>query len=225
MTNLGDWATDVVAVPHNALRAEMADLTSMVAVLQAGGTAGVSALIHAVHSVAQWWAGFEQFWREWGAFENDVLLPWIYRGNDVVDNKGLRSKMEGHAAYVNELALEVANVFVLFDGARSLDVVPLLLRCVTEFVDGLLAFLDLEEKVLPALIREGHTNQEAFNVTKLMCRRVDIVLLTRWLGERRDRIAFRRMYMTPASWITFYARRKRVYVDHLAMVLAVCGPG
>lgn len=218
LTPMGEWHRDVLALPHNAIRAEIADLASMTGFVKEG-TGAVAANIG---RMAQWWKGFETFLGDWFSFESSVLLPWIYRGGEADDLRELRNKMKGHAAYVMELGTEVGNVFALYAGEPSLDVLPLLLRCVEEFVEGVLAFVDMEERVLPGLVRRGHTRREAFNVTRLMCRRIDVILLTRWIASRRERSAVRRLYMNPASWITFYAKRKRIYSEHLAIVAAVC---
>lgn len=131
--------------------------------------------------------------------------------------------MAGHAAYINDLVLEVHNVLALFNGSPEADVLPLLIRTAREFVPSLLQYLDVEERYLPSVIQAGHTEGDAFNLTRLMTRKLDPVLLTRWIPARKDRTTIRRMYMTPAACIRYFAKRRKAYVSHLDLVELVCG--
>lgn len=211
---LGEWWRDVVVMPHNALKAEVMDLRRMVSVVGEGG--------EGMAGIAEWWKGFDLFLGGWFTFEEEVLLPWVFKGEGGGGKRDMREKMKVRRGYVRELAMEVANVFVLMDGVgNGGDIVGLLSRVTKEFTKGLLVFLDMEEAILPGLIKAGRGSDEAFNVCRLLCRRMDIVLLTRWLPTRKERVKIRSMYMNPTSLLYFWARRKRVFTEHIQLARAI----
>lgn len=174
-----------------------------------------------MRALADWWPKFDALLADYFAFESTVLMPWIYRGGAAHDLQDLRQKMASHAAYINDMFLEVHNVLALFNANPDTDVLPLLIRTVREFVPSLLQYFDVEERYLPSVIQAGHTETDAFNVTRLMTRKLDAVLLTRWIPSRKERNAIRRMYMTPSACIKYFAKRRKAYVTHLDLVHVV----
>lgn len=203
------YQSNLLALPHNALRAELADLQQM---LHSLPTAHLP-LSH-LHLLAEWTPPFLLFLSSYLNFEATVLHPWIFRPSPTP----LRPRLSAHAAYLTDLAAELANVLALFRARPSVDVVPLLCRAATDLIASALQYLDAQAKHLPPLIAQGHTRAEAANVTRLMAKTLDIYLLTRWIPKRKDRVAVRRVCLSPVRWVAVVARGRRQCAEHLAIV-------
>lgn len=76
-TTLGKrWSVDVVAVVHNAIRAELGDLLEMLATLRLAALAGRLGAAE-LRSLFAWFASFETFAVAALKAEEEVLYPWL----------------------------------------------------------------------------------------------------------------------------------------------------
>lgn len=206
------WHHHLITLPHNALRAELVDLCAM---LHAIPTRGKHWL------VPRWFPRFYDFIVGYLAFEDEVLLPWIFAGaaDGLLD---VRKALAREKEHVLDLLEELCHTLALYRTRPASHVTPLLVRCVRDLVHPTLAYLEREERMFPSIIRATRTREEAVNVERLMARRLDAGLLLRWIPGR-ERASVRRRLLSGKGWITWMGSGRRTLADHLSVVREVVG--
>lgn len=202
------WAHHIFSLPHNALRAEFKDLGLLLYALPPHGPPV---------QLLSWFPPFTCLLSDYLAFESDVLLPWVYAGCQEPGRLAFRAEQKTASQAVQDAMEELSTTLTLYRTQPPHHVTPLLIRAVKVATHAVLLYLDNQERVLPSLVASTRTREEALNVERLMVRRLDVGLLTRWV-PRGDRTALRMRLLTPWAWLTWLGTGRRALADHLRCV-------
>lgn len=217
------WELDVFVFPHNALRAELIDLYD---ILEGIAHLGLNLQLLHIHRLSMWWQTFERFLNHYFLFEDKVLLPWVYADGDRVPAvHNFRIAMASRRNRVNELALEVSNVFSLFNCRPGGEILPMLFRSIREFLPRLLNYLSKEEKYLPRVLAGLHEEDEKTVMERNM---IDfyqnsddpglfIYMLVGWMPMKDDVRRIKRRYLRRRTRFWYHRRSKRSYFEHIAV--------
>ncbi len=217
------WELDVFVFPHNAIRAELIDLYD---ILEGIAHLGLNLQLLHIHRLSMWWQTFERFLNHYFLFEDKVLLPWVYVDGDRVPAvHNFRIAMAGRRNRVNELALEVSNVFSLFNCRPGGEILPMLFRSIREFLPRLLNYLSKEEKYLPRVLAGLHEEDEKPVMERNMMmfyQNADdpglfMYLLTRWIPRKDEKRRIKRRYLKRRTRFWYHRRSKRVFCEHIAV--------
>lgn len=217
------WELDVFVFPHNALRAELIDLYD---ILEGIAHLGLNLQLLHIHRLAVWWATFERFLNHYFLFEDKVLLPWVYADGDRVPAvHNFRVAMASRRNRVNELALEVSNVFSLFNCRPGGEILPMLFRSLREFLPRLLNYLSKEEKYLPRVLAGLHEEDEKPVMERNMINFYQnsddpglfIYLLVGWMPMKDDVRRIKRRYLRRRTRFWYHRRSKTAYFEHVAV--------
>lgn len=219
------WELDVFVFPHNAIRAELIDLYD---ILEGIARLGLNLQLIHIHRLAMWWQVFERFLSDYFRFEDKVLLPWVYgEGDRVAAVHNFRLAMARRRNRVNELALEVTNVFSLFNCRPGGEILPLLFRSIRELLPRLLSYLCKEERYLPRVLASHHERDEKPVMERNMVTffqntddpSTSIHLLTRWIPSRDEVRRIKRKYLKRRT--RFWRRRRAKYaaLEHVSTAL------
>lgn len=217
------WELDVFVFPHNAIRAELIDLYD---ILEGIALLGLNLQLLHIHRLATWWATFERFLNDYFTFEDKVLLPWVYaEGDRVPAVHNFRVAMASRRERVNELALEVSNVFSLFNCRPGGEILPLLFRSIREFLPRLLNYLSKEEKYLPRVLAGLHEADEKAMMERNMMMffqntanpGLSVYLLTRWIPSKDDIRRIKRRYLKRRTRFWYHRRAKRAFLEHASV--------
>lgn len=217
------WELDVFVFPHNALRAELIDLYD---ILEGIAHLGLNLQLLHIHRLSMWWQIFERFLGDYFLYEDKVLLPWVYaEGERVPAVHNFRVAMAGRRNRVNELALEVSNVFSLFNCRPGGEILPMLFRSIREFLPRLLNYLSKEEKYLPRVLAGLHDQDEKPVMERNMMTffqntddpGLSIYLLTRWIPSNDEVRRIKRRYLKRRTRFWYHRRAKRAYLEHIAV--------
>ncbi len=217
------WELDVFVFPHNGLRAELIDLYD---ILEGIAHLGLNLQLLHIHRLSMWWQIFERFLGDYFLYEDKVLLPWVYaEGERVPAVHNFRVAMAGRRNRVNELALEVSNVFSLFNCRPGGEILPMLFRSIREFLPRLLNYLSKEEKYLPRVLAGLHDQDEKPVMERNMMTffqntddpGLSIYLLTRWIPSSDEVRRIKRRYLKRRTRFWYHRRAKRTYQEHIAV--------
>lgn len=218
------WELDVFVFPHNALRAELIDLYD---ILEGIAHLGLNLQLLHIHRLSMWWQTFERFLNDYITYEDKVLLPWVYaEGDRVPAVHNFRIAMAGRRNRVNELALEVSNVFALFNCRPGGEILPLLFRTIREFLPRLLNYLSKEEKYLPRVLAGLHEKDEKPVMERNMMvffqntesPGLNMYLLTRWIASKDEVRRIKRRYLRRRTRFWYHRRAKRAFLEHASVV-------
>lgn len=186
--NPANWHMHIILLPHNAIRAEIHDLSSMVhAVTQSHTTV-----------LREWHTVFDKFVEEFLQFEEQVLLPWTYAGATEIQ-ASFRKSLAEERAMVRDALTELRTTIRLLRTRPMGHVKPLLIRASREMGDVIEAYFLREERVLPDVIRGKRSREQGMNVERVMARRMDVGLLVRWIPSR-ERGHLRRRLVGGRFW-------------------------
>lgn len=203
------WHHHVLALPHNAIRAELVDLC---------------ALLHALSPqtaplFTDWHMLFEDFLARYFQFEKDALIPWVYASHS--DTLPDRSALEKRATLITQARNELSQSVSLMRTMSFAAVVPLLVRASRELTDAVLTYFDVQDKNFPSVIRSFRTRDDACNVERLMARRMDVGILLRWIPSRTQRAQLRTRLLSAKGWISWLRKGNKMLLDHLTIVHAI----
>ncbi|PXF47650.1 hypothetical protein BWQ96_02629 [Gracilariopsis chorda] len=203
------WHHHVLALPHNAIRAELVDLC---------------ALLHAVSPrtaplLTDWHIPFDDFLARYFQFEKDALIPWVYASHS--DTLPDRSALEKRAALITQARNELSQSVSLMRTMSFANVIPLLVRASRELTDAVLSYFDVQDRNFPSVIRSFRTREDACNVERLMARRMDVGILLRWIASRTQRAQLRTRLLSAKGWISWLRKGNKTLVDHLSIVHAI----
>lgn len=121
------WDMDLFILPHNALRAEVVD---MISILEGMARAGLNLTLEQIQMFSSWWTVFEAFLAAYFALEDAVLLPWAYqattpREQDI--NVGSQHRGSGRALDRQSAQDTFGSISSLLDSTADESSLPTLL--------------------------------------------------------------------------------------------------
>lgn len=201
-----NWHSNLILLPHNAIRAELIDLCTMLRSLSTWGRYSLLSI---------WFPLFHQFVTNYFTFEKEVLLPWVFSQADdslLKVRVSLEAVKEGVLDALEELSH--ALILVTTHQQQPADVLPVVVRCAKELISRVEEYFQAEERMLPPVIGTTRTKEQAGYVEQLMAKKLDIGILLRWIPTRDRRVVRRRL-----GWW----RWSRHVREHLHVVKQVCG--
>lgn len=230
-----DWAEDVVAVIDNGLRAELTDMYDIFESMEQRPLMLDSA---DVQRFSDWFATFFVLLAEVFDLEERVLFTWV-EGVDLVprqqreweSSRGRvckelsdvrRARMK---ADVMRLGNEICQCEALFERRPVAPALPELANVVEQFVEGLVAYLELKRVLLPTCIRSLLSTKDAARfyrsfwelAERKACGTDIIVMVTRW-RTRKQGLKWRKKHMSSRMRKLYTVWEEQFMTKHCGIV-------
>lgn len=202
------WALDIFTLPHNAIRAEFMDLSSVLESVEVRLSCIRS---YEIEELYFWWTVFEMFLVEYFDFEADILFPWVFQELRPPDRtstetgdciEGVRDEMglkESLLESKESLLHSLRQLNGTFELRRHLDVTelfPMILKEMNVFIPMLTDYFNKEEELLPPIVFRSRNRSSRDRLTRTYVQyikrgespRMHLTLLTRWMDvEKRKK--------------------------------------
>mmetsp|Transcript_14866 Transcript_14866/g.31889 ORF Transcript_14866/g.31889 Transcript_14866/m.31889 type:complete len:340 (-) Transcript_14866:443-1462(-) len=152
----GDWAMDVLAWPHNALRREMSDMYYLVASMQKR----VLDLGHEdIDDFYDWFDIFQMFVQWYFQLEEKLLLPWIEPTTYLAGILDEASRGRLREQLVSRLK-DIEECHERFQHLPAGEVLPALISALDKFSPKLLEYFNEQERALPKAIASVYSEED-----------------------------------------------------------------
>jgi len=157
------WAHDLIALPGNALRAELKDLYNMMWLCMRRGSYLSATDVTEFYS---WFHEFAMFLEVWLQSEDVVFFPWVTATDgDIPDSLNGQQRNEEFAEIMT-LAVKIEESNVLF----SLRAPEVCLMAIANVVDAMtnriVRYLATKEKFLPDILLEVYQDDQKLSIEK-----------------------------------------------------------
>lgn len=203
-----NWALDIFALPHNAVRAECVDLYNILESIHARSPQIVPMEMEEFNA---WWIVFESFVIEYFDFEADELFRWVFprNGNDretgsidiIGHHKGstetnIKNCLLAKKEEILQTIRQLNGTFELRHHVDVSDSFQTILKTVNTLVPKLFDYFKAQERHLPAIVSHLHPPSCKEILTKKYLHyikngenpQINLILLSRWMDDdTRDR--------------------------------------
>lgn len=195
---IGQFASDLWVLPHNAMRRELFDLYEIMSVVR---SRFLSLTWGDVYKLRRWWRFLSYFWRQYLVIEDELLNPMV---DAVLDVDGRCDQIRTNRAPLNDdrewisLKFEEVNAYMEeFERLPRSKVLGLICQTTDALGFRMLGYFNGQERILPPLIANYHDESIKLTIEQKMLEIYrntnhtdeSIVHLVRWmeLGKERDK--------------------------------------